>query len=114
MRFSWIITTVWIYLVSILLYILMDSTPFWVSYFWIDTSLICIAGYLFNFIKRKTDKEMAFITFIFLLKTFNLTYYIIGLILDKQVWMGTNIFFLIVMAVSAFVSFLIYKSWKRN
>lgn len=113
-RFSWIITIIWCYLLSILVYVLMDSTKFWWHYYWIDTSLICIAGFLFNFIKRKTIKEIAYILFVVLLKAFNLLYYIIGLLIGSEIWMRTNIYFLIVMAISSFIAFIYYKSWKEN
>lgn len=117
MRFSWIITVISVYFLSVLIYCLQDDKGnFWNNYFWVDTSLICISGWLFNFIPKKSDFEMAFILFVIFVKLFNLLYYIIGLSLDKTVWMSTNVFFLCAMAVSGFIGmiFLRYRAWKRS
>lgn len=118
MRFSWINTIITVYFISILLYAFVDNSTFWNSFFWIDTSLICIAGWAFNFIKRKTILELSFILFVVFLKVFNIVYYVIGLILDSpdNKWMNTHIYFLVEMAISGFIGMIFYanKYEKEN
>lgn len=104
MRFSWIITIIAVYILCVLLYLFQDvSTPFWFHYFWIVTCLNGIAGWSFNFVKRKTERELAFILFVTCLRTFVVFYYLVGLIFNKTEWMNTNVYFLIIMTVSAFI-----------
>lgn len=113
---SWITIITAAYFLSVLLYIFYDSgSGFWQSYFWIVNLSMCISGYTFNFIKRKSDFEMSLILLIIFIRFFALLYYITGLIFNRQLWMGAHLFFLISFAVSSFIGiiFLRYKSWRR-
>lgn len=109
--------TVTAYFLSMLFYCFYDTAgTFWYNYFWIVTLLICIAGFGFNFIERKSEFDKSLILLVMFLRIFTLLYYIIGLILHKQVWMSTHVFFIIAMGVSSFIGiiFLRFKAWKRN
>lgn len=116
MRFSWISTIISVYFLSILLYSFMDDTDFWAHFFWIDTLAICIFGWLFNFVKRKSQIELDLILFVTFMKAFGLMYYIVGISLDKEKWMRTNIYFYITAVISAFIGmvFHVNKTWKRK
>lgn len=110
MKWSWIIFIIGGYVLSVLLYMFKDTgSEFWGDYFWIDCLLICIAGWAFNFIPKKTIYELAFILFYVCLKVLTLIYYIVGLLLHKRVWMDTNLSFIIMLAVSSFCGMIFWR-----
>lgn len=113
-KFSWIVSSTYLYIIFIILYSILGNTDSWYYSFWIISLLICIASLLFNFIKNKTIKEEAYIVFLVISKILNLIYLIVGLILHRLQWMETNIYFIITLIVASFIAFNRYKSWQED
>lgn len=115
---SWIIITITLYFISTGLYGFHDNIfdyhelNFWDHYFWISTLLTSIISASWNFKRNKSFAEMAFITFFVFFRLLVLLYYIVGLILDAEHWMGTHVYFWCAFGFSSLIGLFYY--FKRN
>jgi hypothetical protein len=114
---SWIIISVWLYFISIAVYIFHDQNePFWLHYFWINTLVFHIFSLFYNFKTPKTNSEYRHIAFLGFYRTFILLYYILGLIFADVKWLDANIYSIIFFAICSFLALNVTKTdnYEKN
>lgn len=113
-KFSWVITGVAIYFISVLLFLFVEETTFWDYYFSYVTLASCIFLGFCVFKKVIFYGEKRAIAFMIAYKSCNLIYLMIGDILGapNRVWMEKHIAFFVVMGVAGAVAMLFTK--KKN
>ncbi|WP_298845514.1 hypothetical protein [uncultured Clostridium sp.] len=118
MKKNWIVISLALYYISIVLFILQDSSPFWTAYYWIIHAYLVIMCLSFNFKVIKTQLELSVIFFTLLFRGSLLAWYVfkLGLKIDATLSVNNWVFWTS-LGLSGISALMYYKyrksiSWK--
>lgn len=116
-KFSWIITSLTVYIVGLVLYVFRDNNgDFWVNYYWLLNAYLVMIGLSFGLMtKLKTNKEKVLICYVLGVRILLVIYYGICLVWEheKSELEGTIVFW-IAMTLAGFLSVVSRKYYVHG